>query len=486
MDHPLLPLFLNLERRRAVLVGGGRVAAAKLQQLVAARADVFVVAPAMAEEIVRSRVRIACRPFEPADLDGAWLVVAAATSEVNQAVAHAAAERRVFVNAVDDPANATAFLSGVVRRDGVTLAISTDGVAPGLTALIREALDRVLPDDLAAWVEEARVRREQWKAQGIAMERRRPLLLEALNRIYARPTSLKDDGAELPLRRDERGRRSACRCAGAADEGAGGRVSLVGAGPGDPALLTRKAMARLRAADLVLYDALVDERVLALARRAQRFFVGKRAGRHAITQEGINTLMIRAVRRGRHVVRLKGGDPFVFGRGGEEVAALGAAGIAVEVVPGISSALAAPALAGIPLTYRGVSSAFVVVSGHDEAVFDAAIGGLKPGSVTIVVLMAVGQAADVGRRLLAGGWAGTTPAALVMDASLPRQQAWRGTLSDLAGGHVTVPTNGAGTIVIGEVVMLASDAPRMGSGRVGAESAGNSGPRERVSHVHRR
>jgi uroporphyrin-III C-methyltransferase len=211
---------------------------------------------------------------------------------------------------------------------------------------------------------------------------------------------------------------------------------------------------------LVLYDALVDDRVLALAPRAQRFFVGKRAGRHAITQDAINALLIRAVRRGRRVVRLKGGDPFVFGRGGEEVAALNAAGIAVEMVPGISSALAAPALAGIPLTYRGVSSAFLVVSGHDQAVFDAAIAGLKPGKVTIVVLMAVGQAPDVARRLRDGGWAGTTPAALVMDASLPRQQVWRGTLDDLAGGHVTVPTDGAGTIVVGDVVALAADAIR--------------------------
>src|SRR5947208_846871 len=144
-----------------------------------------------------------------------------------------------------------------------------------------------------------------------------------------------------------------------------GHVSIVGAGPGDPALLTRKAVARLRAADLVLYDALVDPRVLRLARRAQKFFVGKRAGRHAITQQAIHAVMIRAARRGRRVVRLKGGDPFVFGRGGEEALALGAAGVPFEIIPGVSSALAAPALAGIPLTHRGTASAFLVVTGHD-------------------------------------------------------------------------------------------------------------------------
>src|SRR5206468_3576038 len=143
-----------------------------------------------------------------------------------------------------------------------------------------------------------------------------------------------------------------------------GHVSLVGAGPGDPGLLTRKALARLRAADLVLYDALIDDRILRYARRAQRFFVGKRAGRHAMTQEAIHALMIRAARRGRRVVRLKGGDPFVFGRGGEEALALKYAGIPFDVVPGISSAVAAPAAAGIPVTHRGLASALRVVSGH--------------------------------------------------------------------------------------------------------------------------
>src|SRR5262249_17672115 len=157
-----------------------------------------------------------------------------------------------------------------------------------------------------------------------------------------------------------------------------GHVSLVGAGPGDPALLTRKAVARLRAADLVLYDALIDPRVLRIASRAQRFFVGKRAGRHAMSQQAIQALLIRAARRGKRGVRLKGGDPFVFGRGGEEAIALHEAGIPYDVVPGITSAVAAPALAGIPVTYRGLSSAFLVVSGHDLDGFTSSVGALQP------------------------------------------------------------------------------------------------------------
>lgn len=180
----LLPLFVQLQGRRVVLVGGGPVAAAKLRQLQAVGADVVVVAPALHDDIVRSGAEIARRPFEAADLDRAWIVVAAATPEVNRQVAQAAHERRLFVNAVDDPPNATAFLSGVVRRGHVTLAISTSGDAPGLTALVREALDAVLPEDLDEWMNVAREERAKWRRDGVAMEKRRPLLLEALNRIY--------------------------------------------------------------------------------------------------------------------------------------------------------------------------------------------------------------------------------------------------------------------------------------------------------------
>ena len=234
-----------------------------------------------------------------------------------------------------------------------------------------------------------------------------------------------------------------------------GSVALVGAGPGDPALLTRMAAAKLRAADLVLYDALVDERVLRLARLAQRFFVGKRAGRHAMSQTAIHALMIRAARRGRRVVRLKGGDPFVFGRGGEEAIALRAAGIPVEIVPGISNAVAAPALAGIPVTHRGLASAFIVVSGHDIDVFASTVGGAKPGCATLVVLMGLGRAAEIAATLMTQGWPGGTPAAVIIDASLPGQQTWRGTLDDLAGHRLDLRGDGPGTIVIGAVVSLA-------------------------------
>jgi len=234
-------------------------------------------------------------------------------------------------------------------------------------------------------------------------------------------------------------------------------VSLVGAGPGDPALLTRKALARLRAADLVLYDALIDDRVLRYARKAQRFFVGKRAGRQALGQSAIHTVMIRAARRGRLVVRLKGGDPFVFGRGGEEALALQQAGVSFDVVPGITSAVAAPELAGIPVTHRGRASAFLVVSGHDEAALQSAIHDVPANGLTLVVMMGVARAARIAETLTAGGWSHHTPAAIIINASLPDQRVWRGRLDALADGAAEIGEDGPGTIVIGRVVEVVAD-----------------------------
>jgi len=236
-----------------------------------------------------------------------------------------------------------------------------------------------------------------------------------------------------------------------------GFVSLVGAGPGDPDLLTRKAVRRLAEADLVLYDALVAPEALELAPRAQRFFVGKRARREAIRQETIHGLMIRSARRGKRVVRLKCGDPFLLGRGGEEALALAAAGIPFEVVPGVSSAIAAPALAGIPVTHRGLASGFAVVSGHAEAAYRPILGSIEPGSATIVVLMGLATRADVAALLLARGWRKETPAAILLAASTPDSFAWTGRLESLGAAELPDDRGDApGTLVIGEVVSLAA------------------------------
>ncbi|MGE5126719.1 MAG: uroporphyrinogen-III C-methyltransferase [Betaproteobacteria bacterium] len=235
-----------------------------------------------------------------------------------------------------------------------------------------------------------------------------------------------------------------------------GRVTLVGAGPGDPDLLTLRAVRALAEAEVVFYDALVARAVLELAPRAQRFCVGKRAGRPSTAQQAIHALLVRAARRGKRVVRLKGGDPFLFGRGGEEALALRAAGIPFEVVPGVSSALAAPALAGIPVTHRSLASALVVVSGHAEAAWRPVLARLAPGSATVVVLMGLASRAAIARELVARGWPAATPAAVAWAAATPQSRRWLGPLSVLETAEPEDgPTDAPGTIVIGDVVSLA-------------------------------
>jgi uroporphyrin-III C-methyltransferase len=232
-----------------------------------------------------------------------------------------------------------------------------------------------------------------------------------------------------------------------------GFVSLVGAGPGDPDYLTLKALRRLQEAELVLYDALVSGEVVALAANALCINVGKRARREQTPQQEIERLLIEGAQQGLRVVRLKGGDPFVFGRGGEEALALQRAGIPFEVVPGVTTAIAAPALAGIPVTHRGVSSGFIVLTGSDLESIDRVLASIAPASLTIVVLMGMAVRARVVELLVSRGWDPGTPAAIVLGAATPEMRSWRGRLSDLSSA--SLPASSApGTIVIGAVAAL--------------------------------
>jgi uroporphyrin-III C-methyltransferase/precorrin-2 dehydrogenase/sirohydrochlorin ferrochelatase len=436
----LYPLFLKLAGRDVLVVGGGPVGAAKTRALVEAGARVTVVAPTLEPELqalaASGTIAAAPRPFAESDLDGAWFVVAAATPDVNRAVAAAAEARRVFVLAVDDPASASAYGAGIVRRGGVTLAVSTDGRAPALAGLLREGLEAVLPDELDSWTEEAERQRRQWKDAGVPMAQRRPLLLDALNRLYA------EREAALP--------------ANDAPAAAKVTVSLVGAGPGDPELITVRGARRLAEADLVLYDALASERLRDLAPRARWFYVGKRACRQSIGQDVLNRLLVKNARRGLKVVRLKCGDPFVFGRGGEEALALAEAGFACEIVPGVSTAVAAPALAGIPVTHRGPASSFAVLTGHHEETYAPLLGAFAPGSLTLVVMMGLRQRARVAELLVARGWDPATPAAIVVGAATPDAWRWTGRLDALGAAEIPPAARAApGLLVIGQVVALA-------------------------------
>jgi uroporphyrin-III C-methyltransferase/precorrin-2 dehydrogenase/sirohydrochlorin ferrochelatase len=310
------------------------------------------------------------------------------------------------------------------------VALSTGGEAPALARVLREALERLIGRDLADWTALATRLREDWRREGVPIDRRRDALLAALAALHEETVRRSTPPSQLRTR---------------------GLVSLVGAGPGDPDLLTRRAARRLSEADLVLYDALVSPAIVSLAKHAQQIFVGRRRGSATMGQDAIIRTMIRAARRGRRVVRLKGGDPFVFGRGGEEALALKAAGITFEVVPGVSSAFAAPAAASIPVTHRGVSSAVVVTTGHDVERFASVVGSIAPGAATLVVMMGTDHRAEIADALTQSGWRPSTPVAIVRDASLPEQTVWTGSLSSLPAAP---DAESPGTIVIGNVVAL--------------------------------
>ncbi len=246
------------------------------------------------------------------------------------------------------------------------------------------------------------------------------------------------------------------------------RVSLVGAGPGDPELWTVRAARRIAEADLVLYDALVDADALRGLTKAQCFSVGKRARRDSVPQAVINRLMISAATHGRRVVRLKGGDPFVFGRGGEEALALVEAGIAFEVVPGVSSAIAAAELAYIPVTHRGLASAFLVMAGHTADMVERTLRSVQANGVSVVVMMGLGVRAELSTSFIAHGWEPSTPAAIVCAASTSNEWVWSGQLADL--GSAEVPELLPGVLVIGDVVRVRETLLRTVVPAVGAET----------------
>ena len=442
MARNLFPVFLDVTGRQVLVVGGGPVATAKASRLVDAGARVVVVAPDVLPELEHLPVTVVRREFTPSDLEDCWYVVSAAPPDVNAIVVREATARRLFVNAVDDPAHATAFAGSGFTRGPVTVAISTGGDAPALARVMREALEQLIEPDVEAWTSLAVKLRGEWKRDGVPMEKRRDALLATLAQLHAETAGVKAGGHRGASGDRERSHREFAR----------GFVSLVGAGPGDPELLTRLAARRLAEADLVLYDALVSPATVSLAKDAQKILVGRRRGSETVGQDAIIRTLIRAARRGRRVVRLKGGDSFMFGRGGEEALALAGAGIPFDIVPGVSSALAAPALASIPVTHRGLSSALLVTSGHDPDRFTSLVNGVAPSSATLVVLMGTAQRETIVRALVDAGWSPSTPAAIIWNASHRDQSVWSGPLEALA--HTAAPSEAPGTIVVGNVVAL--------------------------------
>ena len=461
----LYPLFADLTGRRVLVVGGGAVAERKAAALLEAGAAVTVGALAVTANLqdwaTAGRIELRLGGFEQAWLDGCWLVIAATGQPLlNRRIATLAERRRLFVNVVDDAQLCSFHVPAVIDRDPVTIAISSGGTAPVLARLLREGLESLLDPALGPLAALAARLRDKIRARLPDLGARR--------RFYEQLLS----GPVLQLLRRAQPAQAEAEAeralAGAATQSVGS-VVLVGAGPGDPGLLTLRGLRALQQADVILYDRLVAAEVLALARRdAERIEVGKEAGQHHVTQERIHALLLEHARAGRHVVRLKGGDPFVFGRGGEELEYLRAHAVPYEVVPGITAALACAAYAGIPLTHREHAQSVRLLTAHCRGSHDTLDWpALARERQTLAVYMGVSELGTVQQQLLAHGRAPATPFALVENGSRPRQRVVTGTLArlhELAQAH---EVRSPALLILGEVAALAPALAWFGAPPVG-------------------
>jgi uroporphyrin-III C-methyltransferase/precorrin-2 dehydrogenase/sirohydrochlorin ferrochelatase len=460
-----LPIFLDLRTRRAVIVGGGAVAGRKTELLLQAGAAVLVVAPVLSAELraLRDTGRINHRAetFTPGVLDGAVVVIAATDqAAVNSAVAAAARTRGIPVNVVDDLEHSSFILPAIIDRSPVIVAVGTSGRSPVLARFVRERIEALLPPTLGRLAAFAgRWRRKVARRLVTLAERRRFWERVLSGSVATHVLEGRDAQADFELRRELK------RSAQAPAAGVG-EVYLIGAGPGDPDLLTLKAARLLQQADVILYDRLVPEAIVARARRdAQRIYVGKEAGNHHVTQDCINELLIEQALAGKRVCRLKGGDPFVFGRGGEELEALVRHRIPFTVVPGITAALGAAAYAGIPLTHRDHAQSVTFVTGHArESGVPIDWRQLSRPGQTVVFYMGLSQLRTIFANLAAAGAPPELPAAVVAQATLPEQQTIVGTLATLAEQVEEQAVVSPALLIVGEVVRLratlTSDAER--------------------------
>ena len=464
----LFPLFADLRGRAVLVVGGGAVAHRKVEALLKAGAKVTVCAPMLepALECLAAAGRIECRcgAFEPGWLEGAWLAVAASNDlDANQAVAEAAQARRVFVNVVDDARASSFHVPARLQRGRMQIAISTGGAAPVLARRLREKLEAELDASLTDLVElfareRLRIRRRFPFSGG-----RRRFFDRLLDGELPRLLRMGDAGTaravyERALRFGNCSTRS-------------GSVALVGAGPGDPGLLTLKALRMLNDADVILHDRLIGAGVLELARRdAECVDVGKRVGEdHVATQARIHALMLEHARAGRRVVRLKGGDPLLFARGGEEIEFLRVHGIPCQVIPGISAAFACAAAAQVPLTHRKLAQSVTFVTGRckdSESAHDWR--ALVASRQTLAVYMGIGEVETLTRALLTHGCRADTPFALVENGSCAEQRVITGCLADLAERAAFHAVRSPALLILGEVAALAPSLAWFGEPPLGA------------------
>ncbi|WP_210507588.1 siroheme synthase CysG [Pantoea ananatis] len=447
MDY--LPLFADLAGRPVLVVGGGDIAARKIELLRRAGARIQIASRELCPELQalldEQQLEWLATSFEPAQLDKVFLVIAATDDNaLNAQVYDEANARHKLVNVVDDQPKCSFIFPSIVDRSPLVVAISSSGTAPVLARMLREKLETLLPSHLGQMAELAGQWRDKVKARFSRMSDRRRYWERIFNGRFASQMATGDVTAAKQTLDSELGDQPPRQ----------GEIILVGAGPGDSGLLTLRGLQVMQLADVVLYDHLVSDEVLDLVRRdADRICVGKRASAHLLPQDEINQLMVQLAQKGKRVVRLKGGDPFIFGRGGEELQAAQQAGITFQVVPGVTAAAGATAYAGIPLTHRDYAQSVLFITGHCRPDGDDIDWpSLARARQTLAIYMGAVKAAHISQQLILHGRAASTPVAVIGRGTRPDQQVLTGTLEHLETLAASAPS--PALLVIGEVVNL--------------------------------
>ncbi len=448
-----LPVFLTLKDQPCLVVGGGGVGARKARLIADAGGRVIVVSPEAAGEVEslakKGLIELQRRPYDAADLDGMHLVVAATDDKsLNALIGNACRARGIPVNVVDDQSLCSFIFPSIMDRSPVMVAVSTGGASPVLARQLRTRLESLIPSAYGRLAKLLEKNREKAKEK-IADDRTRKRFWE--NMLHGPMSEMvfagQDDRAQQYL--DE-----------AFEKGEGlneaGEVYLVGSGPGDPDLLTFRAVRLMQQADVVVYDRLVSKPILDMTRRdAERYYVGKEKDNHAVPQDGINQLLVDLAKQGKRVLRLKGGDPFIFGRGGEEIETLAQEGVNFQVVPGITAAAGCASYSGIPLTHRDYAQSCTFVTGHlKDGSLDLNWKALAHERQTLVFYMGLTGIAVISRELIAHGLSPDMPAALIEQGTTPNQRVLIGTIATLPDIVETSKVRAPTLTIVGEVVRL--------------------------------
>ncbi|KAF0192044.1 MAG: uroporphyrin-III C-methyltransferase [Gammaproteobacteria bacterium] len=457
------PIFLRIREQPCLLIGGGDVAARKAALILRAGGRVTIIAPGLGPQcralVEQDDAQHRNKPYSDDDLDGMRLVIAATDDRaLNEKIAAACRKRNIPVNVVDNPDLCSFILPSMIDRSPVIIAVSTGGASPVLARLLRARLETLIPTAYGKLAELVGRYRAQVKQRFQRPQERRQFWERVLQgpiaeMVFAGRHEQAEAALEKSLAASER-------------DTALGEVYLVGAGPGDPDLLTFRALRLMQQCDVVLYDRLVAPEILDLVRReAERLYVGKKAAYHSVRQQEINETLVRLAKQGKRVLRLKGGDPFIFGRGGEEIATLADEGIPFQVVPGITAASGCASYAGIPLTHRDYAQSVVFVTGHrkDDTVHLNWTELVQPQQ-TVVIYMGLLGLADICAGLIQHGMSPAMPAALIEQGTTPQQRVIVSTVKELPQRAAANEFHGPTLVIIGEVVRLHESLGWFGAG----------------------